>query len=485
MSALFVGVSQLQSSIPDGLLPFARDIPEVSLNPAALLISIVTGVAILIILVSWAKVHPFLAIMLAALITGIGSGFGLMNTVHAFLDGFGDTTKSVGILVGIGAMLGAVLMVTGATGVLVDVLISKSSRKMLPWTMALIGSLIGLPLFFDVGLIIMAPVIIMVTRKSKMPLMMIAMPALAGLCAMQALVPPHPGPTAALQTFENGSMGITMGMGIVLAIPLVIICGPLFAKYSTRIVPRGAPDTFAMGDKADGDEGRRKPSFGLSLLCVTMPAILLLITSIIMMVRPDLHDSKEMGAQILQFIGNPEIALLISLVFASLTLFVTTRYPWEKLNDEAGKSLRPIAGIVFILGAGGGFKNLLIDTGIGDMITKFVENTNISIILIAWVIAVFVRVATGSSTVSAITTAGILEPTATALAYDPIQTGLLVLAIGAGSFIFSFVNDAGLWLVKEYFGFTLPEMFKTWTVMTCLISIVGLVLVWGLGLFLL
>ncbi|MGJ9586697.1 GntP family permease [Actinotignum sp. GS-2025e] len=173
------------------------------------------------------------------------------------------------------------------------------------------------------------------------------------------------------------------------------------------------------------------------------------------------------------------------MVFASLTLFVTTRYPWEKLNDEAGKSLRPIAGIVFILGAGGGFKNLLIDTGIGDMITKFVENTNISIILIAWVIAVFVRVATGSSTVSAITTAGILEPTATALAYDPIQTGLLVLAIGAGSFIFSFVNDAGLWLVKEYFGFTLPEMFKTWTVMTCLISIVGLVLVWGLGLFLL
>lgn len=466
-------------------LQTAKDAPEVNLNPVALLTSVVIGVVVLILLVTWAKIHPFISIMIASLITGIGSGFGLMNTVQAFLNGFGDTTKSVGLLVGIGAMLGAVMMITGATGVLVDVLVSKSSTKMLPWTMALIGTLIGLPLFFDVGLIIMAPVIIMVTRKSKLPLMMIAMPALAGLCAMQALVPPHPGPTAALQTFENGSMGLTMGMGIVLAIPMVIICGPIFAKYSTRIVSRGAPDTFAMAEKLEDVTVKQKPSFTLSLFCVAMPALLLLITSIVMMVHPELHDSKEIGAQLLQFIGNPEVALLISLVFASLTLFTVTRYPWEKLNSEAGKSLGPIAGIVFILGAGGGFKNLLIDTGIGDMITEFVKNTNISILLVAWVIAVFVRVATGSSTVSAITTAGILSPTASALGYDPIQVGLLVLAIGSGSFIFSFVNDAGLWLVKEYFGFSLPEMFKTWTVMTCLISVIGLVLVSALGIVLL
>lgn len=458
--------------------------PKVSLNPTALLVSIVLGVIILILLVSWVKIHPFVSIMIAALITGIGSGFGLMSTVQAFLDGFGDTTKSVGILVGIGAMLGAVLMITGATGVLVDVLVSKSSRKMLPWTMALIGSLIGLPLFFDVGLIIMAPVIIMVTKKSKMPLMMIAMPALSGLCAMQALVPPHPGPTAALQAFSNGSMGLTMGMGILLAIPLVIICGPLFAKYATKIVPGGAPDTFAMADRIGNEYEGRKPSFILSLFCVAMPAILLLVTSIVMMIKPELRKSDAIGAQILQFIGNPEVALLISLVFSVLVLFATTRFPWEKLNAEAGKALGPIAGIVFILGAGGGFKNLLIDTGIGDMITEFVRNTDISILLVAWVIAVFVRVATGSSTVSAITTAGILAPTAEALAYNQIQIGLVVLAIGAGSFIFSFVNDAGLWLVKEYFGFTLPEMFKTWTVMTCLISFIGLILVYCLGLVL-
>ncbi|MDY5153826.1 gluconate:H+ symporter, GntP family, partial [Actinobaculum suis] len=437
------------------------------LNPTALIISIIVGVALLILLVSWAKVHPFIAIMVAALVTGIGSGFGLMNTVHAFLDGFGDTTQSVGILVGIGAMLGAVLMVTGATDVLVDVLIEKSSRKMLPWTMALIGTLIGLPLFFDVGLIIMAPVIIMVARRSKMPLMMIAMPALAGLCAMQALVPPHPGPTAALQTFENGSMGITMGMGILIAIPLVIICGPLFARYATKIVPRGAPEnSIVASSTTNGVTVRKKPSFGLSLLCVTMPAILLMITSVVMMIWPGLEESPALGAEILRFIGNPEIALLISLVFAALSLFGVTRYPWEKLNSEAGNALRPIAGIVFILGAGGGFKNVLIDTGVGDVITQFVEDTHISIILVGWLIAAFVRIATGSSTVSAITTAGILAPTASALAYGPVEISLLVLAIGAGSFIFSFVNDAGLWLVKEYFGFTLPEMFKTWTVMT-------------------
>lgn len=458
------------------MLVLAAEAPEVQLNPMMLLGSIIIGVAVLIALVSAVKVHPFVAIMIASLITGIGSGYGLMNTINAFLDGFGSTTQSVGILVGLGAMLGQVLMVTGATGRLVDTLVDHSSVKMLPWTMGLIGSLIGLPLFFDVGLIIMVPVIIMVTRRSKMPLMMIAMPALAGLCAMQALVPPHPGPTAALQTFDNGSMGITMGIGVLIAIPVVIICGPLFARYATKIVDRGAPDTFNM-TADDQPEDFKRPSFGLSLVCVIMPAVLLLVTSIATIVNPELGTSTDLVPQLVQFFGNPEIALLVSLIFSTLVLFGTTHYPWKKLNDEMGKSVRPIAGIVFILGAGGGFKTLLIDTGIGDMITQFVQTSHVSVLLVGWVIGVFIRVATGSSTVSAITTAGILQPVAAALNLDPIGIALLVLAIGAGSFILSHVNDAGLWLVKEYFGFSLSEMFKTWTVMTCVLSVVALAFV--------
>ncbi|AKV56128.1 gluconate transporter [Bifidobacterium actinocoloniiforme DSM 22766] len=459
------------------LVQAASEVPKVHLSPAALLISIVLGVALLIALVTAAKVHPFVAIMIASIFTGICSGYGMMNTITAFLDGFGSTTQSVGILVGLGAMLGQVLMVTGATGVLVDTLVDHSSVKMLPWTMALIGSLVGLPLFFDVGLIIMVPVIIMVCRRSKLPIMMIAMPALAGLCAMQALVPPHPGPTAALKTFSNGSMGITMGIGVLIAIPTVIICGPLFARYATKIVDRGAPDTFDMSAIEQPPEGTKRPSFGLSLTCVIMPAVLLLITSIATMIAPKLSTSKAFVPQLIQFLGNPEIALLFSLIFSTVVLFKVTKFPWKRIQDETAKSLKPIAGIVFILGAGGGFKTLLIDTGIGDMITQFVQSSHISILLVAWAIAAFVRVATGSSTVSAITTAGILEPVAVSLGLNPVGIALLVLAIGAGSFIFSFVNDAGLWLVKEYFGFTLPEMFKTWTLMTCVLSVVAMIFV--------
>lgn len=451
--------------------------PQVQLNPVALLISIIVGVVVLIMLVTAAHVHPFIAIMIASMITGIGSGYGLMNTINSFLDGFGSTTKSVGILVGIGAMLGQTLMVTGATGVLVDTLVTHSSTKWLPWTMALIGSLIGLPMFFDVGLIIMVPVIIMVCKRSKLPIMMVAMPSLAGLCAMQALVPPHPGPTAALKAFPNGSMGITMGIGVLIAIPTVIICGPLFARYATKIVDRGAPDTFDMSSVENQPEDTRRPSFLLSLICIILPALLLLITSIATMIDPELGTSKAIGPQILQFVGNPEVALLISLIFSALVLFKVTNFPWKKIQSEAGNSLKPIAGIVFILGAGGGFKTLLIDTGIGDMLTEFVKTSHISVLLIAWVIAAFVRIATGSSTVSAITTAGILEPVAVAIGMNPVGVALLVLAIGAGSFVFSFVNDAGLWLVKEYFGFSLSEMFKTWTVMTCVLSVVSFVFV--------
>lgn len=195
------------------------------------------------------------------------------------------------------------------------------------------------------------------------------------------------------------------------------------------------------------------------------------------MIDPKLGTSKAMGPQILQFVGNPEVALLISLIFSALVLFKVTNFPWKKIQSEAGNSLKPIAGIVFILGAGGGFKTVLIDTGIGDMLTEFVKTSHISVLLIAWVIAAFVRIATGSSTVSAITTAGILEPVAVAMGLNPVGVTLLVLAIGAGSIVFSFVNDAGLWLVKEYFGFSLTEMFKTWTVMQTLLGVVAFIFV--------
>ncbi|PWG59574.1 GntP family permease [Bifidobacterium catulorum] len=280
-------MNSLVQAVPAAALSLAEDAPKVNLNSTQLLISIVVGVAVLIALVSFTKIHPFIAITIASFVAGIGSGYGLMNTVEGFSSGFGSTAASVGMLVGFGAMLGKVLMDTGATGVLVDTLLAKTPDRFLPWTMALIGALLGLPLFFDVGVIILVPVVVMVARKARIPLMRVAIPTLAGVSTMQALVPPHPGPVAALSSFENGNMGLTMGIGVLIAIPVVAVAGPLFAKVCEKWVPKMAPETGAVvQEDIPTDANYRRPSFGLSLLCIIMPAILLLITSAIEIINP-------------------------------------------------------------------------------------------------------------------------------------------------------------------------------------------------------
>ncbi|MDM7890432.1 GntP family permease [Curtobacterium caseinilyticum] len=474
-----------------------------------LVVAALIGIAVIIVLITWLKVHPFVALTIGALGVGIGAGLAPEKTVTSFGSGFGATMTSVGILVGLGAMFGRMLVDSGAADRVVDTLVRRSSKAALPWTMALIGALIGLPMFFEVGLVLLIPIIVLVAKRSQVPLMKIAIPALVGLSTMHAFVPPHPGPLVAVSTV-GANLGTTLAFGIVLAIPVVVLAGPVFARFAARWVDVPVPDMFdsrgsgqsdpahagrqarrgpATQDTASLPNGKsdftrvisepRSPSFAVALVGILLPVVLMLAQAVREATAPDAAGG---WVSLLDFLGTPMIAIGIATVFAMVFFAIGGGMDRSAVAKSLEDALPPIAGVLLIVGAGGGFKQVLIDTGIGGVIADAVQESGISVLLVAWVVSALVRVATGSATVATVTAAGIMAPIAADLSTP--ETSLLVLAIGAGSVFLSHVNDAGFWLVKGYLGTTVGQTFKTWTVLECLISVIGLVGVLIAGVFL-
>ncbi len=382
--------------------------------------------------------------------------------------------------------------------------------------MALIGALIGLPMFFEVGLVLLIPIIVLVAKRSDVPIMKIAVPALVGLSTMHAFVPPHPGPLVAVSTV-GANLGTTLAFGIVLAIPVIILAGPLFARFAARWVDIPAPDMFGSRGSGSGSSGGsgpsdpahagrearrgpatqdtaslpngksdftrvisepRSPSFTTALVGILLPVVLMLAQAVREAVAPDAAGG---WVSLLDFLGTPMIAIGIATVFAMVFFAIGGGMDRSAVAKSLEDALPPVAGVLLIVGAGGGFKQVLIDTGIGGVIADAVQESGISVLLVAWVVSALVRVATGSATVATVTAAGIMAPIAADLSTP--ETSLLVLAIGAGSVFLSHVNDAGFWLVKGYLGTTVGQTFKTWTVLECLISVIGLVGVLIAGVF--
>jgi gluconate:H+ symporter, GntP family len=469
---------------------------------ARLIIAAVAGVAVIIAMITWLKIHPFLALTVGSIGVGIGAGLGLNKSGVSFSNGVGSTVASVGLLVALGAMFGKLLADSGGADQIVDTIVTRSSARALPWTMALVGALIGLPMFFEIGLVLLIPVIILVARRSGLPLFRIAIPTLAGLSVMHGLVPPHPGPLVAVAALK-ANLGLTLALGVLVAIPTVIIAGPIFSRFAAKWVDVPVPSLFitdeAEGAAAEGrasgvatggrgeaavqtlprtgvataagatDAVRPRPSFAVALASILLPVILMLGKAVADVVAP---DSKSNVKTLLDFIGTPLIALTIAVIFGIIALGRGGQMSKDAVSATLEKSLPPIAGILLIVAAGGGFKQVLIDTGIGNVIAKAIEGSSLSVLLLAWIVAVLIRVATGSATVATVTAAGILAPVATHLTSTHIS--LMVLAIGSGSLFLSHVNDAGFWLVKEYMGTSVLQNFKTWTVMECIISVCGL-----------
>jgi GntP family gluconate:H+ symporter len=466
-----------------------------------LVLAALVGIGVIVLLITRFKMHPFLGLMIGALVVGAIAGLPMADTIVSFSAGVGTTVAGVGLLIALGAMFGRLLADSGGADQIVDTIVGRASASTLPWAMALVGSLIGLPMFFEIGLVLLMPVILLVSLRSGLPLMRVGIPALAGLSVMHGLVPPHPGPLIAIDAV-GADLGVTLALGVLIAIPTVIIAGPLFSRFAARWVPVSAPDTFVTdreralvgggvgggtgtpGSRATGSAGApgdleapgRRPSFGVTLATVLLPVVLMMGKALV-----DIFLDEGQGVRtVLDFLGTPLIALLLSVLVA---MFTFGRGSGMDLNGVAGsleKSLPPIAGILLIVAAGGGFKQTLIDTGIGTVIADAVRDSSVSVLLLAWLVAVLIRLATGSATVATITASGVLAPLAADLSTG--ETSLLVLAIGSGSLFFSHVNDAGFWLVKEYFRVTVVQNLKTWSAMETLISVTGLVLVLAVGL---
>jgi GntP family gluconate:H+ symporter len=443
-----------------------------------LIVAALLGIAVIVILIAQFKMHPFLALIAGSAVTGFAAGVGGQDVITNFEDGVGATLQEVGLLIALGAMLGKLLAESGGADQVVNTLVSRSGPRMVPWAMALVAVIVGLPMFFEIGLVLLLPVIVLVAKRSDLPLMRVAIPALAGLSVLHGLVPPHPGPLIAISAL-NAKLGITLALGLIVAIPTVVLCGPLFSHLAARWVPVSAPET-AGGvntgvERAASGDVKRPPSFAVTLATIFFPVVLMLLKA-----AADVIWDSEPNNRIrlvLDFIGEPLVALFLAVMLASFTFGFAVGFDKRAVAERIGSALPPIAGIILIVGAGGGFKQELIGSGLGDSIGKAANNSGVPLLLIAYLLAVLLRLATGSATVATTTSAGLMAPIAQHAHLSSVHLALLALVIGAGSLFLSHVNDAGFWLVSQSFKLSVGDTFKTWSVMETLISVVAFVFI--------
>lgn len=447
----------------------AEDEVVTTASDSRLVVSAVVGIALIIVLIVWAKVHPFLSLMLGSAGLALIAGIPLVDTFSSFTSGFGGTVGDVGVLIALGAVIGQFLVTSGAADSIVDAFLDKTAAKWRPWVIAGLAMLLGIPLFFEVGIVLLIPVVILAARRSNLPLILLGVPALAGLSALHALVPPHPGPLIAVDALQ-ANLGLTLALGLLVAVPVVAIAGPLSAKIMATWVPIPAPAAAAEADKEE-DAGP-KPSVVRGLTVVLLPVVMMLSRTI---VESTGVDEGSAVYKTFEFLGEPIVALLATVLVGMTLLGFFQGRTAKEVSDTVGASFGPIASVILIVGAGGGFKQTLVDTGVADIIGDWVQNAPVSTLVAGWLVAVFIRLATGSATVATVTAAGIMAPLAEGM--PSVEVALLVLAIGAGSVFFSHVNDAGFWLVKEYFGMTVPQTLKTWSLMETVLSVTALIVV--------
>jgi GntP family gluconate:H+ symporter len=428
-----------------------------------LIICCLIAIATIIVLISATKLPPFLSILVGTFIAGIGAGLPAEAVAKAFSKGAGGILGEAGIIIALGAMLGALMAESGAADRIASTLLGLGKGKALPWVMALVAMVIGLPLFFEVGLVMMVPIIFVMARQSNQPLLKIAIPALAGMTTL----PPHPGPLIAVSAL-HADLGLTMLLGFYVAVPAVILAGPLYGNWLSKRMhieePAELGELFSAKPSAS-----RQPSFAISLLIILLPVILMLGSTLAKIAM----EPESNIALTLKFLGEPLVALGIAVLAATVCLGWANGISREHVGGTLRKSLAPIAVLLLTIGAGGGLKQTLLDAGVSQTISKVAEGAHMPYLLLAWLIAVALRQATGSATVATTTTAGILAPMMAGLA--PVEASLVALVIGAGSVFFCHVNDAGFWMVREYFGLQLKQTIWVWSVLQTIVSVVGLI----------
>ncbi len=437
-----------------------------------LLVSAFVSVVALVLLIAVFKLNPFITLFLTALALAVVTGMPAANIVRSFETGVGGALGHIAIVVALGTMLGKMMAESGGADQVANTLIRLFGEKNIPWAMVLIGLIIGLPAFFEVGFVLLVPVAVTVARRTGTSLILIGLPMVAGLSVVHGLVPPHPAALMAVTIFK-ADVGRTIFYALIVGIPTAIIAGPLYAKLIAPHIHLSTENALAAQfvEHADNQEARGLPSFSLTLLTILLPVVLMLIGSWA-------NGISAPGSRLndtLRFIGNDDMALLIGVLFSFITLGTMRGFSRKSILQFSNDCLAPTASITLLVGAGAGFGRILMDSGVSNAIIVVALRSHVPILLLAWLLAALMRLATGSATVAMTTAAGIVAPIAlqgTAL----VRPELLAIATGAGSLIFSHVNDGGFWLVKEYFGMTIAETIKTWSICETIISVVALLL---------
>jgi gluconate:H+ symporter, GntP family len=446
-----------------------------------LLIYAVIAIGALILLITRYKVYPFLVLIIVSLLLGLVAGMPMGTIVKSFETGNGNTLGHIAIVVGLGTMLGKMMAESGGAERIATTLIDKFGEKHIHWAMMVVAIIVGLPVFFEVGFVLLIPIAFNVAKRTGKSLLLIGLPMIAGLSVVHGLIPPHPAAMLAVQAY-HADIGGTIVFGLIVGVPCAIVAGPLFALLVSRYIKLPENNPLAaqfLGSAAEDKEKATKrelPSFGITLFTILLPVILMLIGSWANL----LFAPKTLPNDLLQFVGNSDVALLIAVLVSFWTFGAKRGFTREQIQKFCGECLAPIAGITLIVGAGGGFGRVLMDSGISKEIVNAATAAHLSPLLFAWAVAALIRLATGSATVAMTTACGIVAPIAAAGAVQ-VRPELLVLATGSGSLIFSHVNDGGFWLIKEYFGMTVGQTFKTWSLLETIISLMGLGLTFALA----
>ncbi|MFP5209072.1 MAG: gluconate:H+ symporter [Acidobacteriota bacterium] len=431
-----------------------------------LLVSALISVIGLIVLIVVVKLNPVITLMVTAIGLAVVAGMPLSAVIHSFETGLGSILGHIAIIVALGTMLGKMMAESGAADQIAYTLIRFFGEENIPWAMVLIGLIIGLPVFFEVGFVLLIPILFTVARRSGKSLILLGLPMVAALSVVHGLVPPHPAAILAV-TIYKADMGRTIFYALIVGIPCAIIAGPLYARLIAPHVQLAAENPMA--DELVGHtEGRNLPGFWLSVLTILLPVILMLTGS-----WADSIAAKGTTLnEALRLIGNDDMALLIGALISFVTLGRMRGFSRDTILRFSNECLAPTAVITLLVGAGGGFGRVLQDSGVSNAIIVVAMHSHVPLLLLAWLLAAMLRLATGSATVAMATAASIVAPIA--LHSPGVHPELLAIATGAGALIFSHVNDGGFWLVKEYFNMTVGQTMKTWSVCETIISVVAL-----------
>lgn len=486
------------------------------MSPGLLILVAVLGIALLLFLVIKLRLQAFLALLIASYFVALVGGIPLSEIAQTIQDGMGSTLGFIAIVVGIGTMLGEMLRVSGGAEQLARTLVNKFGEEKAPWALGLTGFIVSIPVFFDVGLIILIPLVYGLTQRTGRSLLYYALPLAAGLAIGHSYIPPTPGPVA-VAALLGADLGWVILFGIIAGLPAMIIGGIIFGRYIASkinakvpeymllenynisavnddedeelgttaadrpVIPTAPTGGIATQERIETDHPRVEslPNFGLVVGLIAIPLVLILLNTVSSVALPEGNFVRSF----LGFIGHPFIALMLATLLSFYLLGTRRGFSRREIQEIATKSLEPVGLIILVTGAGGVFGKTLVATGVGDALANTMAAYNMPVILLAFLIAVAVRVSQGSATVSMVTSAGLIAPVVQASNFSGPALGLIAIAIASGATVLSHVNDSGFWLVSRYLGISEKNTLRSWTVLETILGCVGFAIVFIISFF--